>query len=263
MQTVVHENVALSTLDLGPKGKDSTVFLHGLVSGNLATWYSSFALPLAEDRHAILYDLRGHGDSSVPINGFDLNSHARDLKAIIDHKTDPNLPVDLVGHSMGALIALRFALTWPERLKRLVLVDAPMPACAWVAPSLQAAKSPDHLTDWLETDPMLSGQTLGRRKARLKQRLESLLFNTSLVSDVLAMKGETDESLEACHVPTLLVYGRHSPCLEAGLHLAEKLPDCRFKMLDCGHYIPLEEPKGLLGVLSEFLTVDKTDKSTA
>lgn len=263
MQTIVSDNVALSTLDLGPKGKDSTVFIHGLVSGNLATWYSSFALPLAEDRHAILYDLRGHGDSSVPVSGFDLNSHARDLKAVLEHKTDPNLPVDLVGHSMGALIALRFALTWPERVKRLVLVDAPMPASAWVAPSLQAAKSPDHLTDWLETDPVLSEQRQGRRKARLKQRLESLLFNTSLISDVMAMNGESDHLLEACNVPTLLVYGKSSPCLEAGLHLAEKLPDCLFKLLDCGHYIPLEDPQGLLRILSEFLTVKASDKSTA
>lgn len=253
MKPVMHADVTLSTLALGPETAAPVVMLHGLVSGNMATWYSALAMPLSQAHRVVLYDLRGHGDSSVPTRGFDLDSHARDLLAVIDARLPGGHPVDLVGHSLGALIALRFTLTHPDRVRRLVLVDAPMPAGRWVAPSLQAAECRDGLARWVAEQPGLGRNLQGRRRERLQRRMETLLFETSLVSDVLAMGSEPDEALRGCGHPVLLVYGRHSPCLAAGHHLAEALPNARLALVDGGHHVPVESPDALRALLQDFL----------
>lgn len=253
MKQVAHADVTLSTLSLGSESAAPVVMLHGLVSGNMATWYSALAIPLSRQHRVVLYDLRGHGDSSVPKRGFDLDSHARDLLAVIDDCLPGGHAVDLVGHSMGALIALRFTLTWPKRVRRLVLVDAPMPARCWVGPSLLAAECRDDLARWVAEQPGLGQSLQGRRRERLQRRMETLLFETSLVSDVLAMGSERDEALRACDNPVLLVYGRHSPCLAAGHHLAETLPNAHLTLVDGGHHVPVESPDALRALLQDFL----------
>lgn len=255
MRLISHADVELSTLTLGPEQGSPVVMLHGLVSGNMATWYSALAMPLASDHRVVLYDLRGHGNSSVPSAGFDLDSHARDLLAVIDDCLPGEHPVDLVGHSLGALIALRFALTWPARVRRLVLVDAPMPARFWVGPSLQAADSQDALARWVEGQPGLGVGLQGRRRERLQRRMETLLFETSLVSDVLAMGSERDEDLRRYTRDVLLVYGSQSPCLAAGQHLAEVLPNARLELVACGHHVPVEAPGPLHALLQDFLGI--------
>ena len=141
MQMVRHANVELSTLALGPQDGAVTLLLHGLVSGNMAAWYSTLALPLSANRRVVLYDLRGHGSSSIPSQGFDLDHHVNDLCVVLEQRVGTEAQVDIVGHSLGALIGLHFALRYPERVRSLVLVDAPMPAKFWVAPSLLAAHS--------------------------------------------------------------------------------------------------------------------------
>ena len=82
MQMVSHANVELSTLALGPDDGAVTVLLHGLVSGNMAAWYSTLALPLSANRRVVLYDLRGHGCSSIPAQGFDLDHHLASLGSV-------------------------------------------------------------------------------------------------------------------------------------------------------------------------------------
>lgn len=253
MKMVTHADVELSTLSLGPEGCEPLVLLHGLVSGNMATWYTSIALPLAVSRQVVLYDLRGHGGSSLPAGGFDLDSHARDLMAVLDDRLPGQTPVDIVGHSLGALIALRFALTWPHRVRRLVLVDAPMPAGYWVAPSLLAADSREKLADWIANDPLIASTLRGRRRERMQQRLEALFFQSTLVADVLAMGSEREVDLHAFRHPVLLVYGSHSPCLEAGHRLQAQLPNASLHLLDCGHHVPVEAAGGLRALLDDFL----------
>src|SRR5262249_4217583 len=97
------------------------VMLHGLIIGSMTTWYFSAAPRLARTHRVTLYDLRGHGRSARPPSGYDLATMADDLDALLDG------PATLVGHSWGALVALRLALRRPERVNRLVLVEAPLP----------------------------------------------------------------------------------------------------------------------------------------
>lgn len=262
LNPVFNEQVRISVMSLGSARSTERpcVFLHGLVTGNVSTWYSVAALEMARDRQVILYDLRGHGDSSVPANGYDLNTQARDLECVLDVTLPNGEMVDLIGHSLGALIALRFALTRPHRVGRLILVDAPMPACEWVRPSLQQVQSPDVLDDWLRSAPDMVGHLSGRRFERLSQRLQKLFFETSLIQDIGNMKAESPDELRALALPVTLVYGKQSPCRPVADILRKLLPIHGLFLIDCGHYIPSEAPVPLRDLLIGTLRRKTTEK---
>jgi len=252
METIAVRGAQLSTLALGPDHLPTVAMLHGLVSGNMASWYSSIASRLSGERRVLLYDQRGHGASTLSTTGFDLDSQAEDLDQVLSHYDFATKPIDLVGHSMGALIALHFALAHPERIRRLVLVDAPMPACEYVGPSLRGVHSREVLNSYVEQH-MGAGLT-GRRLERLRQRLGALFFETSLLKDVFEMESEPDEALAAFDRPVLLLYGRNSPCVAAAHHLKRLLPQAELHLLDGGHYLTEEAPDLLCRHIQQFLS---------
>jgi pimeloyl-ACP methyl ester carboxylesterase len=259
MDRIDVEGAQLSALALGPADAQPVVMLHGLVSGNMASWYSAIASPLAAEHRVLIYDQRGHGDSSLPAAGFDLEQQARDLQAVLTFDGLGTTPVDVVGHSMGALIALHYALGQPQRVQRLVLVDAPMPACDYVAPSLAGVRSREALADYIDQHLAAATGLKGRRRERLHQRLAALFFESTLMQDVQAMSAEPDAALAALDLPVLLVYGQRSPCLAAGQHLARALPQAQLCLVEGGHYLPEEAPEALRVQLQRFLALPPGD----
>ncbi|MCM3923492.1 alpha/beta fold hydrolase [Frankia sp. AiPs1] len=98
------------------------VLVHG-IAGSTADW-SAVAPELAASRRVIAYDHRGHGASGRAPGGragytFDLL--LADLAAVIAALGPAE--VDLVGHSLGGVIALRYTLEHPDRVRSLLLVD--------------------------------------------------------------------------------------------------------------------------------------------
>lgn len=254
MDTISTDGAELSATALG-RG-DAAMFLHGLVSGSMASWYFPIAVPLSSRRRVLLYDQRGHGGSGIAAGGYGLDSQIADLCAVLEHYGESGA-IDLVGHSMGALIALHFALTYPQRVRRLVLVDAPVPAREFVAPGLLKVKSADALHQCAESEFGLAALS-GRRRERFHQRLEKLFFETSMVDDVLAMQAPADESLRQLSMPVSLIYGRSSHCIAAAQRLKQVLPHAQLVLLDCGHYIPQEAPEALREQLELFLSAPGT-----
>ncbi|WP_225438436.1 alpha/beta fold hydrolase [Candidatus Frankia nodulisporulans] len=98
------------------------VLVHG-IAGSAQDW-AAVSGDLATRRHVAAYDHRGHGASGWATGGreqytFDLL--LADLVMVID-SLGPT-PVNLLGHSMGGVIALRYALEHPRRVRSLILVD--------------------------------------------------------------------------------------------------------------------------------------------
>jgi pimeloyl-ACP methyl ester carboxylesterase len=249
MQLIPVRDAVLSSLTLGQQGKPAAVLVHGLLFGNMATWYTSLAAQLAETHRVVLYDQRGHGDSPLAPTGYDMRTQVEDLQAVLSHHGMAD-PVDVVGHSMGAVIALQFALRHPERIRRLVLVDAPLPLDRHVLPELLAVDRPEVLAGYIGERQQKGTE---RRLARIHRRLEGLFFRSSLVDDLSAEPEISDATIARLTPPTLLVYGRNSECLETGQHLSSLLPDARLELLDCGHYVIEEAPAELRQLVIPFL----------
>ena len=95
------------------------VLLHGLAS-TCRIW-DLVAPLLAQDFSVIAVDQRGHGDSGKPDHGYDFDSVADDIAALLAGRGIER-PV-VVGHSWGADVALELAVARPDLLRGIVFVD--------------------------------------------------------------------------------------------------------------------------------------------
>lgn len=215
------------------------VMLHGLLVGSLAAWYFGAAPRLAKRHRVLLFDLRGHGLSSAPANGYDLGTLAHDLEELAPLAGAGR--VTLVGHSFGALTALRFTLDHPDLVRRLVLIEAPMPPSN--LPELASfLAAPEQLVAALP-----EGVRPGRRAIG---NLVRLVRDTSLLKDLAA---EPDLDASGVTAPVTLVYGDRSSCLPAGEQLARTIPGARLRVIPGGHFLPAESGEALAAVLEEEL----------
>jgi pimeloyl-ACP methyl ester carboxylesterase len=119
----------------GPARGPAVVCVHGLTANH--TCWASVADVLSPAHRLIAYDLRGRGESDKPETGYSLARHDEDLAGLLDHFGLRKAV--LVGHSLGAHIAVRFAAMHPERVSKLVLVDGGIDVRAEVLDSLRPA----------------------------------------------------------------------------------------------------------------------------
>jgi pimeloyl-ACP methyl ester carboxylesterase len=95
------------------------VLVHGL--GSCLRFWDGVREPLEKHHRVVRYDVRGFGESDQPAGPYDTTTFASDLAALLDA-----LGIDrahVVGLSMGGVIAQRFALDFPARLRSLVLLS--------------------------------------------------------------------------------------------------------------------------------------------
>lgn len=134
MLAEIATGVRLATREWPGKGP-AIVCIHGLTASH--TCWESMADILAPDYRVIAYDLRGRGDSDKPPKGYSVPIHSEDLAALLDHYGLKS--VILFGHSLGANIGVYFASRYPQRVKKLVLVDGGIDVRAEIFDSLGPA----------------------------------------------------------------------------------------------------------------------------
>ncbi|MBW1689980.1 MAG: alpha/beta hydrolase [Deltaproteobacteria bacterium] len=102
------------------KGEGKTILcVHGLTS-NCRVW-DTIASALTPQYRVLAMDLRGRGHSGHPSSGYSLDHHCRDISCLLD---DLELERSIVmGHSLGAHIALYLAAHYPHRVEKAILVD--------------------------------------------------------------------------------------------------------------------------------------------
>lgn len=100
--------------------KQIIVLLHGMAS-NMTRWSEFVEYTALKKNWDILRpDFRGHGESFAR-GRFGMDVWCRDLQTILD--TEGGGKAVLVGHSLGAQVAMHFAGRYPERVRGLVLID--------------------------------------------------------------------------------------------------------------------------------------------
>ena len=115
----VAPNVRLHYLDFGGTGP-TIVFLAGL--GNTAHAFDDFAPRFTDRFHCIALTRRGFGESDHPSDGYDTPRLVEDIRVALDSLGLGR--VILVGHSIAGEEMTRFAATYPDRVDRLVYLDA-------------------------------------------------------------------------------------------------------------------------------------------
>jgi pimeloyl-ACP methyl ester carboxylesterase len=113
----------------------AVVLLHGY--GETGDMWAPLAEDLVRDHTVVVPDLRGLGLSSKPETGFDKKTQAGDVAGVLDAlKIDR---ADLVTHDIGNMVGYAFAIQHPERVRRFVLIDAPVPG---IGPWEEILKNP-------------------------------------------------------------------------------------------------------------------------
>jgi len=99
------------------------VFIHGYAE-NSDSW-APLAADLMKDHTVVVPDLRGIGKSSKPEAGYDEKTQAKDIRAVVTGLGYDKTSV--VAHDIGNTVAYAYAAMYPDRVERLVVLDAPIP----------------------------------------------------------------------------------------------------------------------------------------
>ena len=113
----------------------AVLLVHGY--GETGDMWIPLAADLARDHTVIVPDLRGLGLSSKPAGGFDKKNQARDMSGVLDALGVQK--VDIVAHDIGNMVVFQFAVQFPDRVRKMVLIDAPVPG---VGPWEEILKNP-------------------------------------------------------------------------------------------------------------------------
>jgi pimeloyl-ACP methyl ester carboxylesterase len=237
------------------------VLIHG-ITGNLAVWHLQIVPVLADRFRLTTYDLRGHGKSDMPPDGYDADQMAQDLLELVD-ALELERP-SLVGHSYGADIALYFAHAHPDRVERVIAIEAALPALVH-ARNRDDWEGWDHWVELLER----SGRTIPPERRtdvvylleaslelpkkwgplngfpRKREPYVKLVRETTLAADYEHVGSLPLERIPHVRTPVTLMFTRTSAFLGTHDYLAEHLPDVRSVLIpdtDWGHFGPLEQP---------------------
>ena len=113
----------------------AVILLHGY--GETGDMWEPLAAALVRDHTVIVPDLRGMGLSEHAAGGYDKKTQGRDVAAVLDSLKAGKVAV--VAHDIGNMVAYAFAAEEPDRVTKLVLMDAPLPG---VGPWDEILKSP-------------------------------------------------------------------------------------------------------------------------
>lgn len=153
------QGLTVRYLDWGDAAAPVLLLVHGM-RDHARSWDWT-ARALRHDWRVIAVDLRGHGDSDWSPDGGYLGSyHLLDLASLIEHLGCEQATI--VAHSFGGNVAARYAAAFPERVRKLVLVDG-------MGPSQQARD------EWARQGPVARTRDwIAKRRASPPRRLESL-----------------------------------------------------------------------------------------
>jgi pimeloyl-ACP methyl ester carboxylesterase len=270
-------------LEWGEPAAEPLILIHGFLD-HARSW-EPFVAALEKKSPApkwiIAPDCRGHGDSGwVGAGGYyHFPDYVWDLDRLVESLAVPT--VNLVGHSMGGTISFLYAGTFPERVRKLVLVEGIGPI------AMQFVDSPPRMERWLAEVKALSHrkiveyQTLEKAAERLRRKNPRLKPELALELARSGMK-QTDggkwvwkfdplhrtaapqpfysrqavEFFRRIECPVLLVNGKESrqtarPDLEERLNSIARRSMAEID--DAGHMIHHDNPTRLAEVVTSFL----------
>ncbi len=256
--------------EFGDPKAPKLILIHGFTASTYV-WNTTAPKFADEGFHVIAVDLIGFGFSEKP-SWFDykIASQARMISRLMDHLGIGK--ATLIGNSFGGAVASWLTLDYPERVEKLVLVDAvindePKHNAVFKVlgvPGLGETLSPFVIDSRAFLKIRMQG-TLDKTNHHLitKDRLDSVLRPLKAADAhkallTTARNWDANRIEEDAHLigqPTLVIWGDHDTVIpiENGEKLYDRILNSRFVVFkDCGHVPQEEKPDMFTGVVLEF-----------
>ncbi|GAC1534466.1 MAG: alpha/beta fold hydrolase [Herpetosiphon sp.] len=231
------------------------VFVHGNVAST--RWWLPTLERLPNTYRGIAVDLRGYGLSDKPGIGYGIEQHARDLQALLQQLDIPR--AHIVGHSLGAAVALEYAIRFPGAARTITLLDSAPPSGLRI-----------DITSYSAVGWLLGNRTLFERALRSTvptgptddfwTRIvdDALLVDPTAWSESFRSLNHWNAEREASklRLPTLIVHGANDVLVpvESAHRTAQTLVGAKLTILKgVGHSPQLERPDEWTRLLVHFL----------
>lgn len=236
------------------------LLLHGL--GSSTRDWEKQVEPFAQKYQVILFDLRGHGRSDKPPGPYSIKIFAEDVLALI-RKLEV-IPLHVVGISMGGMVAFELAVSYPELLRSLTVVNS--------YPEMRVETLREHFQVWrrflfLELLGMWgTGVMLGRHLFPLPEQadLREIFAQRWAENDKRAYREslraiinwDVEKRLPEISCPALVVASEQDylPLEEKRVYTA-KMPNAKMVVIEnARHAVTAEKPEQFNTALDEFLS---------
>ncbi|CAH2713429.1 Non-heme bromoperoxidase BPO-A2 [Neobacillus rhizosphaerae] len=232
---------------------DPLLLIMGL-SLHSKSWFRTLPA-LREHYKVIIFDNRGVGHSGKPNTPYSIELMAEDTRAILDAAGVES--AHIYGISMGGMIAQRLALTYPERVRSLVLGCTTSGGANHVQPGADVSllmlsrasstASPEEMA-WV-TAPILYSQSFIENHRELvaediQKRIELPVQQYAYMLQLQAcLAHDTYNEIDQIKVPTLVIHGDEDKLVpyENGVTLAEKIPNAEFLTIQGAGHIYVTE----------------------
>jgi 3-oxoadipate enol-lactonase len=246
-----------------PQSERTLVFLNGLSQSTLA-W--AFMTPsFVKDYKIILLDFIFQGQSSRDSEMRDFNKHAADVKTLLDELKLAK--INLIGLSYGSLVAQHFALLFPERLEKLILMSTfahktPYFEAIEVAwghaletggyPLLFDVMLPSVLGEEYFKNPIIPIELMRQMRAEANTDAKALFKLMKATKE----RPDYREALKKITTPTIIIHGEKDLLISA--HMAaevhKSIPNSKFEIIpNVGHTLNLEGVPQSVKIMKEFL----------
>jgi pimeloyl-ACP methyl ester carboxylesterase len=255
----------LAVTTAGRQEGPAVVLLHGWAQAAHA-WRELMAGPLAEHYRLVAPDLRGHGHSEAPPDGYaDPRAWAGDLAAVLAWLEAPAV---LVGWSYAGLVVADYLrVHGAEHLAGIVLIGAITEigrgrGGGRIGPVMRAAL-PDALADDpAVAEPALAGFVDGMTAHPLPATRRAEFLDAALATPARVRAALFDREVDSSEVlartdtPALVLHGSSDRVVtpQAGGYAAERLPNARLLNMDTGHAPFVERPEECAHHLLRFLS---------
>jgi pimeloyl-ACP methyl ester carboxylesterase len=261
------DQVNLHYLDYGGNGPRSMLLLHG--GGANAHWFDLIGPHLTSYGRILAVDLRGHGDSTPaepPVYTYD--AYLQDLRALLraEHLSNPIL----LGHSMGGMLSVKYAGTWPQEVRALIVCDARPVYSTAIASALRRTgqrKSREYPTqeDYIahfriRPDGLQAPQDVRRHIAsHAGRQLPNGRWAHKIDRRVYAQRESIDtfSYWKQVTCPVLFLRAEHNTRLpQAALQqIRDACPQIEYaEVAGAGHHLVLDQPDRTVTLVQEFLT---------
>jgi pimeloyl-ACP methyl ester carboxylesterase len=276
------QRLRLHYVDWGNPGAPPLLLVHG-GRDHCRNW-DWVAAALRDDWHVLAPDLRGHGDSQwSPDGNYAIAGYVYDLAQLI-HQQEL-APVTIIAHSLGGMIALRYAGIYPDFVRKLVAIEGLGPSPRRLADRSKSGIA-ERMQSWIDEQRGLAGR-MPRRYASIEEAFKRMQeVNRHLTPEQaqhLTQQGvnqnedgtyswkfdnyvradppyemavaEVEELWRRITCPTLLVHGRESrasnPLIDGRV---QYFPQGRVVVVDeAGHWVHHDQLADFLDLVKGFL----------